>query len=206
MARVLLPAWVMRAMRPGRRTLATILLSGAAVAVAVAAGARARASSQTDDEGSSTDATALRRHDTASFPIERTIPPPAPVAPRYGDAMSASTTLSWQLDDRTDGARVELSPTPDFDEASTVRLDADGNHIDVPTSPGVWYWRLRGRSESAVGDRISHTWMFYVPEKQARLVMPPSLARLDPRSNGDADDSSAPSGWGVGPLIRLYMP
>ena len=186
-----------------------LLLTTTIVATAVAVGARAWARASSMEEGATADKTALHHDETARFPVERTIAPPAPLSPRYGDSATGVTTLSWQPDDRTDGARVELSPTPDFDDATTVRIDAAGDHADVPTSPGVWYWRLRGRLESAVGDRTSHTWMFYVPEPQpqaSRLVMPPSLARADPKPNGDGQDGDATDGWSMGPLVRLYMP
>ncbi len=180
-----------------------------AAAIGVAAVARARTSAGSTDDGSSTDTTAVRRGDVARLPIERTLAPPTPLAPRYGESTTGVTTLSWWIDDRTDGARVELSPTPDFDDAATVRVDVAGDHADVPTSPGVWYWRLRGRLEGAVGDRTSHTWMFYVPEpspRAPRIVMPPSLARADPKSTGEGDDGAAPDGWSGGPLVRRYVP
>jgi hypothetical protein len=51
--------------------------------------------------------------------------------------------------------------------------------------------------------------MFYVPNPQpavSHLVMPPSLARPDPKPNGDGDDGAATDGWSMGGLVRLYMP
>ena len=98
--------------------------------------------------------------------VERSIPPPLPVAPRFGAAVSGSPKLEWRLAEHTDGARVELCPTNDFDGATTRHLDVDGEEVGLPPPwpPGVWYWRLRGISGSDVGQRATPTWMVYVSE------------------------------------------
>ena len=55
--------------------------------------------------------------------IEETLPPPLPVSPRYGSEVGPTASLSWRLTEGTDGARVELCPTSDFDESRTRHID-----------------------------------------------------------------------------------
>ncbi|HEX8793782.1 MAG TPA: hypothetical protein VF765_22720 [Polyangiaceae bacterium] len=103
------------------------------------------------------------------LPIEATIAPPIAIVPRYGDAVASGTTLVWRLTEGTDGARVELSPTPDFDPARTRVIDVDGDRMRLPAGlrAGAWYWRLRGESDGVVGARATPTWMLVVAQPQA---------------------------------------
>lgn len=111
----------------------------------------------------------LHRGAHSRLPIEATIAPPIAIVPRYGEAVTPGTTLVWRLTEGTDGARVELSPTPDFDPARTRRIDVDGDRMRLPAglAPGAWYWRLRGESDGAVGERATPTWMLVVAQPQA---------------------------------------
>ncbi|HEY8090584.1 MAG TPA: hypothetical protein VIF09_22135 [Polyangiaceae bacterium] len=96
--------------------------------------------------------------------VEQALPPPLPVSPRYGAEVGTSAILSWRLTEATDGARVELCPTSDFDEARTRHIDVTGEELRLPPTwpTGVWYWRLRGRQDGAIGDRATPTWMLFV--------------------------------------------
>lgn len=125
-------------------------------------------------------------------PVERSVVPPMPVAPRFGAAVSAPT-LSWLLSEGTDGARVELCPTNDFDLRTTRHLDVDGEQIALPSPwpTGVWYWRLRGRTGGVVGDRATPTWMVYVGEATS--------ASLDLSARGGALALNASPGAGPPP-------
>jgi len=109
-------------------------------------------------------ASVLHRSPHARRTVEETIPPPLAISPRYGEEVPTAAVLSWRLADGSDGARIELCPTRDFDEATTRRIDAVGEELKLPASwpPGVWYWRLRGRSDGVVGDRATPTWMLTV--------------------------------------------
>jgi hypothetical protein len=96
--------------------------------------------------------------------VESTIAPPMPLSPRYAAEVSGPPRLAWRLAEGTDGARVELCPTNDFDETAVRRVDAGGEQVTLPSPwpSGVWYWRLRGRTRADVGDRATPTWMLYV--------------------------------------------
>ena len=96
--------------------------------------------------------------------IEQRVAPPFPISPRSGAGVLAPPVLSWRLEQGTDGARVELCPTSDFDPATSRRVDVRGERVVLPASwpTGVWYWRLRGRDGSMVGDRATPTWRLYV--------------------------------------------
>jgi hypothetical protein len=96
--------------------------------------------------------------------VEETLPPPLPVSPRYGTEVAPGASLSWRLTEGTEGARVELCPTSDFDETRTRHIDVTGEELRLPPTwpTGVWYWRLRGRQDGAIGDRATPTWMLFV--------------------------------------------
>jgi hypothetical protein len=126
-----------------------------------------------------------RRDDGPRVPVERTIAPPFPAWPRYGDPVPPDPTLVWHLADATDGAQVELSPTPTFDPGTTLHIEADGETLKLlrPLSEGIWYWRLRGRERGVVGDKTTPTWMVDVVSRAtdgASPRSPPPLSR--PRS------------------------
>lgn len=97
-------------------------------------------------------------------PAERTIAPPLPLLPRYGEVVAPGAPLVWHLLEGTDGARVELAPTADFDPARTRIIDVDGETMKLPGSvgAGVWYWRLRGSQRGLVGEQSTPTWMLDV--------------------------------------------
>lgn len=111
----------------------------------------------------------LHRGVHARLPLEATIAPPIAIVPRYGEAVAPGTTLVWRLTEGTDGARVEMSPTPDFDPARTRAIDVDGDRMRLPAGlpSGAWYWRLRGASDGVVGSRATPTWLLVVAQPQA---------------------------------------
>lgn len=111
----------------------------------------------------------LHRGAHARLPLEATIAPPIALVPRYGQAVAPGTPLVWRLTEGTDGARVELSPTPDFDPARTRGIDVEGDRLRLPAglAAGPWYWRLRGESDGAVGQRATPTWMLVIAQPQA---------------------------------------
>jgi hypothetical protein len=107
-------------------------------------------------------AAATRRGIEPRTPAERAIAAPSVEGPAVGEVVRGAPTLSWRLAAGTDGARVELSPTSDFDDAATLRYDAPGDRLVVPAVPGVWHWRLRGRSAGAIGEAASPVASFTV--------------------------------------------
>jgi hypothetical protein len=111
----------------------------------------------------------LHRGAHTRLPLEATIAPPIAIVPRYGEVVTSGTTLVWRLTEGTDGARVELSPTADFDPARTRVIDVDGDRMRLPArlQAGPWYWRLRGEADGAVGERSTPTWMLVVAQPQA---------------------------------------
>jgi hypothetical protein len=141
---------------------------GVSIAVAltgIALGAEARRGPEDSLDGSSHTA-AAHRGSHARIPVEQSVAPPFPTAPRFGQEVAGRPVLTWRLEDGTDGARVELSPTSDFDDATLRRIDVRGEQVVLPAPwpSGVWYWRLRGRDGGTVGDRATPTWMLYVTD------------------------------------------
>jgi hypothetical protein len=135
--------------------------------------------------GARLDGTELRREDNKSFPVERMIAPPTPLGPRDGTVSDdrGVERLVWTLDDRTDGARVELSPTCDFAESTTVHIDVGGEEVRVPLIQGTWCWRLRGRLRGAVGERTSRPSTFRIVEARASSgprALPPRWDHANP--------------------------
>ena len=135
-------------------------VAAALVATATLAAASGARPSAAPFPGGTTVQAASRRTAVQRVPVERTIPAPAPVEPAEDATLDREATLSWKLAATLDGARVELSPTPAFDDAETVRFDASGEQLVVPAVPGSWYWRLRGRSSGDVGEAVSATHSF----------------------------------------------
>lgn len=94
---------------------------------------------------------------------------PRPVAPlSTATVTSHRPTLRWALGEGTDGARVELCR----ERACTVvvmTLDASGTSVRPMTdlTPGVWFWRLRGRVGGANGTVVGPTWQFNVGARSA---------------------------------------
>jgi hypothetical protein len=142
-----------RAMSLGAALLAT---------AGVAAGERAQSHGDDASRGSGTVVAATRRGGDARVPVERTIAAPAAVTPAPGEVLASQPTLSWRLEGLLDGARVELSPTADFADETTLRYDATGDRLVVPAVPGTWFWRLRGRSAGDTGERTGPTSSFTV--------------------------------------------
>jgi hypothetical protein len=145
------------------------VMLGVSIAVAVtgiALGAESRRRPDDGLDGSSQHTAAAHRAERARMAVEQSVAPPLPIAPRFGAEVGGRPTLAWRLDEGTDGARVELSPTSDFDDATLRRIDVRGEQLVLPPTwpAGVWYWRLRGRDGAIVGDRATPTWMLYVTE------------------------------------------
>jgi hypothetical protein len=114
------------------------------------------------DAASEIPATATQRASGARIPVERTIAAPVTTEPADGETLTGTPVLSWRLAEASDGARVELSPTADFADETTLRFDAEGDRLSVPAVPGVWHWRLRGRRAGAVGETASAASEFFV--------------------------------------------
>jgi hypothetical protein len=138
---------------------------GAAIAIAVSGIALGVQAGPDRSDGSSHTA-AAHRSARDHIAAEEAVAPPLPVSPRFGAEVAGRPVLAWHLEEGTDGARVELSPTNDFDEGTLHRIDVRGEKLVLPASwpSGVWYWRLRGRDGSIIGDRTTPTWMLYVAD------------------------------------------
>jgi hypothetical protein len=171
-----------RRMRARNRGM--LLVAGVIVTAVVGVAARARAKGSEVDLGAVRDATATQRAAEPRAPIERRIAAPLPLTPRLGDTVSGAPALSWRLGEGTDGARVELSPNPEFEEDTTVRYDVAGDTLALPEAPGVWYWRLRGRSGRDVGDAASPAWFFWVPLRTAEAPRAAAAVVAAPRARG----------------------
>jgi hypothetical protein len=149
----------------------------------VAAGAHTR-SPALDGATIANYSTPTHRSTSPRTPAESTVAPPTAASPGPGAVLSEGPLLSWHLTGALDGARVELSPSADFDDAVTVRYDVRGGELGVPAVPGVWYWRLRGRSEGTIGDRPG-------PARSFSVIRELPTRRRD-HASGDPDEPD----WG----------
>jgi hypothetical protein len=168
------------------RPFHTMLAVSVAVAVTgVTLGLQARTGPGDDGFAERRTAVPHREHHTR-IPVERTIAPPLPIAPRFGAGIDGAPRLEWRLAEDTDGARVELCPTDDFADGTTRHMDVVGEELALPAPwpAGVWYWRLRGLSAGTVGDRATPTWMVFVSDSSGASTEAPqpstALARRNP--------------------------
>ncbi len=96
----------------------------------------------------------------------REVLPPRPIAPLSGENVtSRRPTLRWRLAASTTGARVDLCR----DRAMTtgcaaMGVAATGENFrpSNPLTPGVYFWRLRGRADTTDGAMASAVWELYV--------------------------------------------
>ncbi len=122
-------------------------------------------------------------------------PDAAVIAPRPVAPISVSTIpslrpkLRWELKGDLTGAILELCRTR---ACATLEktFDVQGTELVIPEdlAPGVWYWRLRGRSGTRVGTTFSPTWQFVVRggAKNASSTAPQQMV-LDLNGDGEAD-------------------
>ncbi len=154
-------------MRAGLLGLAVLATAG------VAAGARSR-SPVFEAAAIESYSAATQRSTSSRTAAENAIAPPTPATPGPGAVLREGPLLSWRFDgEPLDGARVELSPSPEFDDVTTVRYDVRGEELGVPAVPGVWYWRLRGRSQGAIGARAGPTLSFSVVPRRPNVRRAP---------------------------------
>ena len=148
-------------MRAGLVGVAVLATAG------VAAGGRSRSPAfEAATVESYSAATHRRRSPRVAF--ESAIPAPTAATPGPGAVLTEGPMLSWSSPPMLDGVRVELSPSADFDDTTTVRYDVRGVELGLPAVPGTWYWRLRGRSDDAVGDTPGPTRSFTVRPRGSR--------------------------------------
>jgi hypothetical protein len=151
-------------------------ISMAVTATGLVLGVGASSGPSADAPPGSSSAASRARAARERLAVEETIAPPVPVSPRYAAEVSASPVLAWRLEEGTEGARVELCPTNDFDVATTRRFDVAGEKLQLPAPwpHGVWYWRLRGRHRAYLGDRATPTWMLYVSDGASAAIENPA--------------------------------
>ncbi len=92
------------------------------------------------------------------------LPAPRPLAPISVSWVSSSRPrLRWELAQGTTGARVELCRTRACD-AEKKTFEAAGPELTVPEdlAPGIWFWRLYGKTAFAFGTKPSATWEMLV--------------------------------------------
>jgi hypothetical protein len=92
---------------------------------------------------------------------DSTLPAPRPMTPLSATWVNGTRPhFAWRLAPPLTGARIELSTTPLFDRNVQV-YDAETD-FDPPAdlAPGFWFWRLLGKTTTAVGteDHASPIW------------------------------------------------
>lgn len=111
--------------------------------------------------------------EAASPPVlvpDETLPAPRPLAPLSVSWVgSARPKLRWELAQGTIGARVEMCRTRACDGEKKT-FEAAGPELLVPEdlAPGIWFWRLYGKTAATIGTKPSPTWEVLVRGGPAR--------------------------------------
>lgn len=142
---------------PVRAALAACVL-GAAIGAAIACGP----GGFDGLTGGSRDAGAV----DATLPptADPNLPAPRPLGPGSGSFVStARPSLRWELADPLIGATLELCRAR---ACATVdkTYEVSGRSFTLPEDlePGVWFWRLRGKTSQTYGTKASATWEIVV--------------------------------------------
>lgn len=99
------------------------------------------------------------------------IPPPRPIAPlSTAIVTSQRPMLRWELARGTDGALVELCRDREMTRmCQPVSVSGTTAMPGSALSPGVWFWRLRGRAGTSTGLETSPVWQFTVGNRSASV-------------------------------------
>ena len=118
------------------------------------------------------------------------LPAPRPIGPGSGSFVSTSRpSLRWELADPLTGATLELCRArgcPTVDKTYEV----SGRSFTVPEDlePGVWFWRLRGKTSQTYGTKASATWEIVVRGPAATGASPAVHGSIaDVNGDGFAD-------------------
>jgi hypothetical protein len=96
-------------------------------------------------------------------------------------------TLRWERVPGTDGAAIEICRDRDFTvQCQTVAADGSSARPASALTRGVWFWRLRGRSQGRVGTNTSVMWQFNVGARSAPVDTSYGTV-LDVNGDGFAD-------------------
>jgi hypothetical protein len=115
--------------------------------------------------------------------------PPRPIAPlSTGTIVSSHPRLQWSLGAGIDGAQIEVCrDRACTDVHASVSATGSVQVLDsVTLTPGVWFWRLRGRSGERVGMQTSPVWQFTVARREGRSDGN-GTQRVDVNGDGFAD-------------------
>src|SRR5580704_16227064 len=104
-------------------------MQGFAVGIVVTGGAYGGVAQKRGTRGGAEGHPCLRSDVEQRVSIEAALEPPTPLLPRYGDQVAAGSSLVWHLGEGSDGARIELSRRPTFDEEVTHRFEVDGERL-----------------------------------------------------------------------------
>jgi hypothetical protein len=146
--------------------------------------------------------------DAAPPDLAGPIPAPRPIAPLSTATVTSQTPrLRWALAAGTDGAEVTIC----HDRAcgslvtSFVAMGSSGV-CPIPLSPGVYFWRLRGRAAGETGNETSPTWELLVGPRSAP-VNSSFGTFLDVNGDGHPDFAGgAPYAAGdPAGVVRLYL-
>lgn len=132
------------------------------------------------------------------------------LAPRLIGPMSTSyvtthrPTLRWELPAGLDGARVEICSARSCGPAEIEQtIDAMGTSVRpmMALTPGVHWWRVKGRLMGSTGMRTSATWEFFVRQRDTPIDTSWGSV-LDVNGDGYADVATGSSEIEPGPLQR----
>jgi hypothetical protein len=121
------------------------------------------------------------------------IPPPRPTSPISVSWVNTSRPrFRWENPTGVTGAIVELSQTRDFKDPHTFKATGSELTLDADLPPGIWFWRLRGRTDSAEApadpDKYSPVWELLVrgPSASGSSVAPGGQI-IDADGDGEPD-------------------
>ena len=143
---------------------------------------------------------------------------PSLSAPRQMSPLTVTTVatfrprMKWELQGESTGAIVELSKTRAFD-GEIKSYDAKGaRELVVPEDleAGIWFWRLRGRTDAKTGTQFSKVWEVLVRGPASNGISDvPTGSVFDVDGDGQpdlilsADWAEDPRGADMFPMVML---
>jgi len=153
---------------------------------------------------------------TGGSKVDDAIAAPRPVSPVSVSMVATSRPrFKWELAGDATGAVVELARTRAFD-GDVRRFPASGRELVVPEDlePGIWFWRLVGRTADKHGTKPSVVWEVLVRGPAAHGSSDaPAGAIVDFNGDGlpdllaglvEHDDKARPGDPADWPLIVAY--
>ncbi|MBL8680684.1 MAG: VCBS repeat-containing protein [Myxococcales bacterium] len=108
--------------------------------------------------------------DAAAPDVRVVVDAPRPIAPLSAMQLDTNRPMfRWRLAPDSDGAELEVCSTRSCTNVEARATVAGTEHtLSTALSPGVHFWRLRGRRGASVGATYSPVWQFYASSSSGR--------------------------------------